>query len=286
MSAVIDWLLGDDNPAVKYRTQTEILGQEGDKAEALAWLSAFLPADWRERTGLWSTYYLSSFAECGLSFEDTGLGVEAALGLCDAVSFDCGCADFMRLRALVRLGLGGEPSVMETINWLSERQLGDGGFLCLHRLDKLKYVPKSCVKVNVHALLLCAECKKRGIETAILNPLLDYFWKHRLFYRTDRPEDLILDAREGWRSIDAFYPFEPMRVGLQNIVDAFSALGYGNDERLSEAWALLKSKEDAEGKLSLEGTLTKSYLPKERAGKPSKWATFYAALANSQKHCT
>ena len=241
-STVIQWLLSDDNPAVKYRTQTELLGQEADKSDVVKWLGAFLPADWKERKGLWSAYCLNSFAECGLAFEDTGLDMDSAIGFGEDAPFDVGCGDYMRLRALVRLGLGEELTVRAVINKLSERQLPDGGFLCLHRLDKLKYTPKSCVKDNMLALLFCAECKKKGISTDITELLLEYFWNHRLFYRTDNLEILILNAREGWRTIDAFYPFEVMRVGLQNIVESLCALGYGNDPRLDEAWEILNSK--------------------------------------------
>lgn len=280
---VLQWLLTDDNPAVKYRTQTELLGQQADKAESAAWLNSFLPNDWKNRTGLWSTYFLNSFAECGLTFEDTGLDKETAVGFNEDAPFDEGCGDFMRLRVLVRLGLGDEPKVRSIIKKLLERQLPDGGFLCLHRLDKLKYTPKSCVKVNMQALLFCAECKKKGIHTEIVEPLFGYFWNHKLFYRTDNPEALILNARAGWRTIDTFYPFEVMRVGLQNIIEAFCALGYGNDSRLSEAWELLRSKETSEGLYLLNGTLSKSYLPKERVGKPSKWVTFYALLAEKER---
>ena len=37
------------------------------------------------------------------------------------------------------------------------------------------------------------------------------------------------------------------------------------------------------GKYILNGTLTKSYLPKEHIGKPSKWVTFYTLLAEKGK---
>ena len=140
-------------------------------------------------------------------------------------------------------------------------------------------IPKSCVKANMYALMFCAECRKKGIITDIEKPLLDYFWNHNLFYRTDNPNTLILNAREGWRTIDTFYPFEVMRVGLQNIVESFCALGYRDDPRLQEAWDILNSKKNPVGKYILNGTLSKSYLPKERVGKPSKWVTFYALLA-------
>ena len=281
-NAIVDWLLGDDNPAVKYRTQTELLGQTADKAEVAAWLNTFLSDDWRERKSLWSVYYLNSFAECGLSFEDTELGIESAIGFGEDAPFDEGCGDFMRLRALVCLGLGNEPKVSTIINKISKRQLPDGGFLCLHRLDKLTYTPKSCVKDNMHALMFCSECKKRGIHTDITEPLLEYFWNHKLFYRTDNSDALILNAREGWRTIDTFHPFEVMRVGLHNIVEAFCALGYGGDSRLNEAWDLLKTKQSSDGKYLLNQSLSKSYLPKERVGKPSKWVTFYALLAERE----
>lgn len=282
-SPIIQWLLGDDNPAVKYRTQTEILGQAADKVPVIAWVNNFLPADWKECEGLWSVYYLNTLAECGLNFKDIPLDKERIIHFGNAYKFEHSCGDYMRLRALVRLGLDSDPEVVDIIRNLTEKQLPDGGFLCLHRIDKMNRIPKSCVKANMYALMFCAECRKKGIVVDIEEPLLNYFWNHNIFYRTDKPETLILNAREGWRSIDTFYPFEVMRVGLQNIVEAFCALGYGNDSRLQEAWERLNSFEDESGKTILNGTLTKSYLPKEKVGKPSKWVTFYAFLAQKEK---
>ena len=280
-NSTIQWLLENDNPAVKYRTQTEILGETADKSPVVAWVNDFLPADWTEREGLWATYYLTTIAECGLTFEDISLDKEKAVHFGTAYRFEHSCGDYMRLRALVRLGLVDEA--VNIVNELAEKQLPDGGFLCLHRLNKMKRIPKSCVKANMYALMFCAECRKKGVKVDIDEPLLDFFWNHHLFYRTDNPETLILNAREGWRTIDTFYPFEVMRVGLQNIVESFCALGYGNDPRLNEAWSILYSKKTSDGKYILNGTLTKSYLPKERVGKPSKWVTFYALLAEKEK---
>jgi hypothetical protein len=179
----------------------------------------------------------------------------------------------MQLRALIMLGFREEPRVFEIIENLSAKQLPDGGYLCLHRLNKLKYVPKSCAKCTNHALLFCSEYAKKGFDIKIKDDLLSYFWKHHIFYRTGNSEALILQAREGWRTIDAFYPFEVMRVGLQNIVEALCALGYGDDERLCDAWDLLNNKRNKDGQVILGGTLSKSYLPKERVGRPSKWAS-------------
>ncbi|NLG84173.1 MAG: hypothetical protein GX493_06120, partial [Firmicutes bacterium] len=89
--------------------------------------------------------------------------------------------------------------------------------------------------------------------------------------------------REGKRTIDTFYPFEVTRIGIQNVIEAFCALGYGNDERLKEAWDLMDNNKNDDGKMILKGTLAKSYLPKERVGKPSKWVTFYSLLAEKER---
>jgi len=280
---VISWLLEDDNPAVRYRTQTEILGKTGDKAPILPWLNRSMPKDWPERQQGIFKHYLTALSECGLAHEDVPWDKGRIIQYGSVTHFGHSCADYLHLRALVRLGLAHEPTVAEIIRKLPERQLPDGGFLCLHRLDKLKYIPKSCVKANMAALMLCAECKKKDVTINITNNLLNYFWNHNLFYRTDDPSALILNAREGWRSIDTFHPFEPMRVGLHNILESFCALGYGNDLRLDEAWYMLESRRNAEDKYILDGTLTKSYLPKERAGKPGKWVTFYALLARKER---
>jgi len=277
---VIQWLLENENPAVRYRTLTEILGEPADKAPVITWINNFLPADWKDREGLWSTYYLNTFVESGLSFEDIKLTRKKLVHFTNG--FEHGCGDYMRLRALVRLGLGADA--VKIVHGSPGKQLPDGGFLCLHRLDKLNRVPKSCVKANMFALMFCAECRKKGIKTDIEKPLLEYFWNHNLFYRTDNPDTLILNARKSWRTIDTFYPFEVMRVGLQNIVESFCALGYGNDSRLAEAWDILNSKKMFDGKYILDGTLSKSYLPKERVGKPSKWVTFYTLLAEKVRN--
>ena len=46
MSEVMNWLLEDSNPAVKYRTQTELLGQDGDKELVANWIFSKIPQDW------------------------------------------------------------------------------------------------------------------------------------------------------------------------------------------------------------------------------------------------
>ena len=209
---------------------------------------------------------------------------DAGKSICELdAQFEYGCGDFLLLRALVKMGFSGHETIQRIMSDLDVCNLPDGGFLCLHRLKKLKYTPKSCYKANLHALMFLSECWKHGIEIPSMRPLIAYFINRRLFYKSTDADALVLNVRSGWRTIDTFYPFEAMRVGLQNIVEAFCALGYGNDACLQEAWRLLEACKDAMGKVILQGTLTKSYLPKEKVGKPSKWATFYVLLAEKER---
>lgn len=279
---IIEWLLEDNNPAIEYRTKTELLNEKANNSKVIDWIKNILPEDWKNTKGLWLTYYYNAIAECGISGTEFGIKGSVITKWLKNNKFGYGCGDFMQLRAFIMLGFEKELKEIEIFDKLEERQLLDGGFLCLHRLDKYKNMPKSCVKSNNLALMLLSECKKRNIETPIENNFLKYYWKHNLFYKSTDLSSLILNAREGWRTIDTFYPFEVMRIGLQNIVEAFCALGYGMDKKLKEAWNLLEEKRDKDGKYILNGTLTKSYLPKEKVGKPSKWVTFYTLLA--KKH--
>lgn len=280
---VINWLLENNNPAIEYRTKTELLNEKTDNSKVIKWLKNILPNDWKKTKGLWLTYYYNAIAECGIKGHEYGIKENDIQKYLEDSPFEYGCENFMQIRALIMLGFEKELQNFGLLDNLNQKQLPDGGFLCLHRLDKYKNMPKSCVKCNNLALLFLSECKKRNINISIENNLLKYYWKHNLFYKSTDKSALILNAREGWRTIDTFYPFEVMRVGLQNIIEAFCVLGYGADKRLKEAWNILETKRDTDGKYILNGTLNKSYLPKEKVGKPSKWVTFYTLLAKKYK---
>ena len=289
---IIGWLTGGDNPAVAYRTKKELsdipAGDiEDDRATAREWLFGKLPDGWHQTKGIWYIYYLTAAAEAGLSADI--LDRECLLPAFDILEKPCSysCSEFMLLRALVMLGCGGgdscEPSVSRRIEEIDAGALPDGGFLCRERLDKLDYTPKSCYKANLFALMLAAECKKRGIKTGFTDGILYYFLRRDVFYKSSDRNSLVLDCRPGWRTVDTFYPFEPMRVGIQNVVESLCALGCGGMDELIPAWEILNSKAgDADGKIILDGTLSKSYLPKQRVGKPDKWVTFYTLLAKKE----
>jgi hypothetical protein len=254
---VINWLVESNNPAIEFRTKIEILDEKANNSKVIDWLNIFLPVDWKSTKGLWFMYYYTSIAECGINGLEFGIKKDEIVNYFKNNSFGYGCGDFMLIRSLIMLGFENVLKNIGILEQLNNKQLSDGGYLCLDRLNKLKYIPKSCVKCNNLALLFLSECKKKNIETTIGNNLLKYYWKHKLFYKSTDLSSLILNAREGWRTIDTFYPFEVMRVGIQNIVEALCVLGHGNDKKLKEAWEILETKRNEEGKYILNGTLTK-----------------------------
>ena len=281
----LNWLLDAGNSAVQYRTRTELLDLEDNPAEAFTWIVQKLPDGWHKTKGLWYAYYINALAECGLNqsimpsewFETAMSRIQTG--------FDFGCEAFMLLQAMVTLGFGENSDVQKIFALLCEHRLPDGGFLCERRKGKLKYVPKSCYKADYYALRLCSCCRKKGIVLDIEQELINYFLDRNLLFRRDNLDKLVLGDREkeGSRNSDAFYPFEPMRIGIQNIMETISSLGYGNHPASVAGWNYLNAAKDDMGRVILSGTLTKPYLPKEKVGKPSAWATFYALLAEKER---
>ncbi|MCL2433517.1 MAG: hypothetical protein FWD16_03240, partial [Clostridia bacterium] len=142
---------------------------------------------------------------------------------------------------------------------------------------------KSCYKGALAGLLLYAECKRKDILPGNADKLIDYFLNRDVFYSTDKTKSFYEDGRYGWRFIDNFFPVESQRMGLPLIVSAMSILGAGNQPAMAEAWALLGQKADADGRMQLEGTLTKQPCSFGKAGQENKWITFYAELAKRYK---
>jgi hypothetical protein len=282
----LNWLLEEDNPGVRVRALTGLCGYSPDHQEVMAsrrlvvqTLPAARDLSWGDLKGQVLTYNLTALAESGLIHTD--VPVETVADKVLSQPFDANCGELMALRALVMLGYGRDPRIEERLARLREVQLPDGGWLCLHRVNKIKKVPKSCIRAAMHGLLFFAELKRAGLHAGGAESLIDYFLRRRVFYRTDDPTQLVLNDPPGRRMTDVFFPIEYFRVGLPVLLEAFAVLGVGEAPELCEAWQLLDAKVDAQGRVLLEGTLPRKtcYLPKERVGKPSKWATLYACLA-------
>ena len=279
----VNWLLETGNPAVQYRTKKELLDWEAEPTEALIWIEKKLPEDWHKIKGLWYVYYVNSLAECGL--DQSMLPSEWFEAAMDRImtSFDFGCEAFMLLQAMVTLGFGEYPEIQKIFALLCDNRLPDGGFLSERRKNKLKYGPKSCYKADFYALRLCSCCRKKGIALDMEQEIIRYFMDRNLLFKRNQLNEIVLNEKEGQRNSDVFHPFEVMRFGIHNIMETISSLGHGNASEAKAGWDYLNAAKDDMGRVILSGTPTKSYLPKEKVGKPSAWATFYSLLADKER---
>jgi len=300
MKYIIDWLTEDENPAIKYRTLTEICGKSFlgyQDVYNLIWEQKSITKmlEKQNEYGLWSDKdygvhtplrYLTAFAEHGLHLDkrlDSYVDyVIRQLQSYEIVGDLSGCSTPLTLRALVMLKYYKRDDVMDLVLKFSNTQLNDGGFMCKMKLDKNPH-HKSCYNAAVASLLLYAECKRNNILLNNTESLIQYFIKRDIFYSSDKSKSLYEKGKIGWRFIDNFFPVEPMRMGLPLIVSALSILGIGNNPALTESWKLLKEKEGESGKLKLEGTLTKQPCSFGKVEQVNKWLTFYALLA--KKYC-
>lgn len=184
--AIVEWLLEDDNSGVRVRTLMGLRGYPDDHEEVRAarqlvaqTLCAARDLSWMGLKGLTLIYNLTALAESGLTREC--VPADPVVDRLLALPFGAACGDIMLLRALVMLGYGGDARVRERLARLAEAQLGDGGWLCLHRLAKTKHTPTSCVKAAMHGLLLAAELKKTGLPLEGSDELVAYFLKATAF---------------------------------------------------------------------------------------------------------
>jgi len=297
-NSVMDWLLEDNNPAIKYRTMTKISGLSPVESRNIYELvqrqkPILRMFDKQDENGLWrkdwgvhnGLRYLTAFAELGMQKDErldrfvdyTVAELQAAEKGNDLV----GCSSGLTLRALVMLGYHERTDVMDLIKKFSKKQLFDGGFMCKMKLEK-KPERKSCYKATIAGVLLYSECKLNGFLPQNTDALVNYFLKRDVFYSSDKATKFD-EGRFGWRLVDNFFPAEPMRMGFMQTVAALSVLGAGNSPAMQEAWDLLNNRKDESGRLPLDGTLSKQPCTFGKVGAENKWVTFYAALAEKYR---
>ena len=78
-----------------------------------------------------------------------------------------------------------------------------------------------------------------------------------------------------------YYPFDHVKLGLQMIMYGLSVLGVANHPNCDEAWALLDSKKNSNGKYVLDKS--HPYFEVGKVGEPNKWITLYVLLAEKYR---
>ncbi|MFT4147088.1 MAG: hypothetical protein QM644_21830 [Mobilitalea sp.] len=286
MNNVINWLLEDGNPEVKYRTMIELLDMPKDDSEVKR---VFDDLQKSEVVGLimdkfkvnkkWEdvTAFLA-LAEIGLTRVDVPIDeyMERAIKNLD---LSMKCAKILLLRNLVSLGYYNHTWVKEEISLAFSTIRGDGSIRCLDKTKKRndsKLSDMGCYRQTTTYLLLAAELKKIGVILPQFKSLINFYIDHYVAFHPDNPEKPIIEEMIG-----TYYPFDHVKLGLQMTIYGLSVLGEANHPNCNKALALLESKKDSEGKYILDKSFP--YFEVGEIGEPNKWITLYALLSEKYR---
>lgn len=264
--AVLDWLLEDDEPSVRYLALTELVGRpEGDPEVQSAkemigkrgWAADILAEQqpggwWVGEESLYQPKYLSTnwmlliLADLGLTRENPGIDGACRLWMDRFAKEDGGFgADSMKkghlcivgntARALVQFGYDDDPRVRSAFEWLVDHQDKNGGWSCFgsgRNLDSWEGLSAFAVYPRQKWTAGMERAVERGAEFYLERELHRQGGRYEPWYRFHFPVHYYYD----------------LLVGL----DFMTALGYGNDARLGYGLSLLMQKRRSDGGWDLD----------------------------------
>lgn len=310
---VLDWLLEEDEPSVRYLTLTQLLGKGPSDSDARAakarigsqgWAAEILsrrdPAGWWvHEKSLYTPKYISTNwnllalsdlgatreipevrASCELWMDRSPLKGGGVGGHSNGNGHHCYTGNMAR--ALIRLGYEDDPRLRKTLDWLVRTAHPKGGWTCWsftdgpapgRNLDSWEGLSAFAAYPREKWTPAMAECVARGAEFFLERELHRQGERYSPWYRFHWPVHYYYDTL----------------VGL----DILTALGYGRDPRLGYALGLLKKKQRPDGRWNLDAAhpdasakvarwfathpkLRMTSLRFEQVGQPSKMVTLRA----------
>jgi hypothetical protein len=298
---VIDWLLEEDQPSVRYHTLTDLLGRGGNDSEAKdayskipkkGWARRILnlqkpEGHWQSRRSLYRPKYIATnwmaliLSDLGLTKQNKQVRKAADLFFKQWLAIpsmanifnDEVCIVGNTARMLTRFGYEDDPRVRKLFDRLVEDQKEDGGWHCFESskgtldcweaLAAFAALPKSKRTRKIKNSI------ERGAEFYLEKGLFEEGKKYVPWFRFHYP-------------IHYYYD---ILVGL----DVITKLGYGSDRRLRPALKIVNEKRRNDGTWLLERvhpdlavgahysvSRKVTHFALEPAGKPSKWITLTA----------
>ncbi len=310
--SISEWLLAPEDPSVRWRTLTGLLGRSADDpevvqaraaipdSEAVKYLLAKMQPDgtWLQRSsrtremlgggveyGAFATthFCLAYLAELGMdrTHPQVAKAAERYLSL-QAPDGDwylhLSCLLGYNIRTFILLGYRDDPRVQGAIDLLLKTEREDGGYLCdLHERKKYKTRSvKSCIRGAVKALLALTELPEYW-EHPRCRQLVDYFLRRGGIFRSSDPGRLV-NADMERNSFPIIW-----RTNTWEILYALGKMGHGRDERLQAAWEVLERQADASGRYRLDWTPAQSPWKVGKRGETNKWITLYVLLAKKYR---
>jgi hypothetical protein len=304
---VLDWLLAEEQPGVRYRTLTEILHRPRDDPEVRAALAAIPKRGWaadllaRRNPGGWwageeslftpkyssTMWRMLELSDLGLTREDPRIAASCEMWMRRTAAKGGGvggnskgnphhCYAGNMARALIRFGYVDDDRIRHTMDWLAESADPKGGWNCFERgrnLDSWE---------GMSAFAVYPRAKWTPAMTRAVELGAEYYLEHRLHRLGER-------YPPWYRFHYPIHYYYDLLVGL----DFLTRLGYGDDPRLGYALRLLRSKRRADGRWNLDAVhpdvagymlryfrahpdVVADRAALETAGRPSKMVTLTA----------
>lgn len=311
MDNIIEWLLEDSYPSIKYRTMTELLDYDIDSPETIsARRKIFMQKDVKQifaklnENGLFphvpkffgnfTTFnFLNALSELGLKKDDENINkiVDWILTpsedkrehfmqkdfqdehayLLDESNIGS-CRQVEFLCVLVRMGFLIDKRVERLVDAFVEKSRFDGGYLCKWKKSHFNgQIPKSCYSATVPALKLYSLLPESYRNSKEFQNLLDYFTSRKMILSKVNSNEIIASTTSGFYATGT--------SNLFTLVYAMSKLGYGDIPEMNELWSIIDSKKDNSGRINLEHTEKKKTVQLDELGKPCKWLTMYNMFA-------
>ncbi len=264
--SVVEWLLEDDEPSIRWLTLTQLLDRPPDAPEVVAakatigtrgWAADILARQdphgwWVSGEALYKPKYLSTnwmlliLSDLGLTRDDPRIERACQLWI-ERLGKEDGafgpdrdrkshlCTVGNTARALVRFGYTDHPRVRSAFEWLAAHRDKNGGWSCYgsgRNLDSWEPMSAFAVYPRAEWTPEMEAAVRAGAE----------FFLERELHRQG-------DPYAPWRRFHypVHYYYDPL-VGL----DFMTALGYGGDPRLKYALSLLQKKRRRDGRWSLD----------------------------------
>jgi squalene cyclase len=299
-----EWLLEDDEPSIRYFTLTQLLDKPDDDPNVRLAKDLIAQRGWaadilsKQHPGGWwvserslsrpkytATYWmLLILSDLGVTNEDPRITKACELWLKRFAKKDGGfgydtarvsemCITASTARALVKFGYADHPRVKTALHWLVNDQKENGGWRCGWRRGIIDGWEPMSLFADYPQRKWTRSIKRaveRGAEFYLAREMHKEGKHYEPWYRFHYPVHYYYD----------------ILVGL----DFMTALGYGDDRRLTYAISLLRDKRRPDGRWTLdavhpdlEGPTTKLYASRpptpfvlEPAAEPSKMITFRA----------
>jgi hypothetical protein len=309
---VIDWLLEENQPSIKYLALIELLGRSDKDPEvksakksigSVGWAKSIIekqtPSEsWVNKARIWQPKYIAPFwtllvlSDLGLTKEKPVIDKDCQVWMKLFATKDGGFSAFSKkeghlcitgnmARALVKFGYIDHPKVQRAFEWFVKNQSAKGGWSCWnwgdHRsgsnLDSWEPLSAFAAYPRQKWSRSMKRAVEKGAEFYLERELHKQGARYEPWYRFHYP----------------YHYYYDLLIGL----DFMTALGYSGDKRLEFALSLLKKKRRSDGRWNLDEVNPDPESPQgkwdkthskdvsvhfglEKPGKPSKIITLNA----------